>query len=233
MPASPPDIVCFYTDLGRPYLPLIENMTKSAREVMPGSRLILMTPTPSKALCRNFDLVVQLKIDADVKTICFEKARAMTSWQAQMDRPCVFIDPDVIFKRPVEFPILADVGLLWRSTKPAQPVNAGMILAMPGAEEFWKKYGAIVANLPGALRAWWCDQLAFSLLLGSMHHAGEMVSAYGANVKLIAEEDACAPPERAKDTTWAIHLKGKRKGPGWEQIYPAKSGAGTSSPASA
>jgi hypothetical protein len=64
-----------------------------------------------------------------------------------MDRPCVFIDPDV-FQKPVEFPVMADVGLLWRATKPAQPVNAGMMLAKPGCEEFWNKYGSIAANLP-------------------------------------------------------------------------------------
>jgi hypothetical protein len=228
---QPLDVVCFYSDLGRPYIPLIENMTRSAKAVMPGCRTILLTPTPYPSLCKLFDYPVELRIETSLRTVCLDKARATITWQSQMDRPCVFIDPDVTFVKPVEFPVLADVGLLWRSTKPAQPVNSGMVLATPGNADFWNKYGSIAANLPHALHAWWCDQLAYSLLLGSMHYAGEMVSAYGANVKLIPEEDACAPPERAKDQTWAIHLKGKRKGPGFNSVFG--SSAGTSSPASA
>ena len=55
-----PDLVCFYMDLGRPYIPLIQAMTKSAREVMPGSRLIVLTPTPSKELEDQFDYQVEL-----------------------------------------------------------------------------------------------------------------------------------------------------------------------------
>lgn len=224
------DLVCFYADLGRPYLPLIEQMTKSAKAVMPDCRTVVMTPTPSKELCRNFDLLVKLEVPVDLKNLCLLKTRSIMTWQGQMDRPSVFVDPDLVFQKPIEFPVMTDVGLLWRSTKPAQPVNAGMILARPGCEEFWKKYGAIAANLPSSLRAWWCDQLAFSVMLGTMHHAGEMVCAYGANVKLIAEEDACAPPERAKESTWALHLKGKRKGPEWHRIFPSV--AGMSSPES-
>lgn len=227
---QPLDIVCFYSDLGRPYLPLIQNMVRSAKAVMPGCRTVLLTPTPYPSLCNLFDLPVHLMIDSSLKTVCMEKVRATLTWQAQMDRPCVFIDPDVTFQNPVQFPVMTDVGLLWRSTKPAQPVNSGMVLATPGCADFWKKYGAIAANLPPQLHSWWCDQLAYSLMLGTMHHAGELVCAYGANVRLILEDDACAPPERAKDTTWAIHLKGKRKGPAFNSVFG--SSVGTSSPAS-
>lgn len=218
----PLDLVCFYADLGRPYLPLIAEMTRSAKAVMPECRTVLLTPTPSAKLLRLFDLPVHLKIETTLKTICFDKVRAILTWQSQMDRPCVFIDPDVVFMRPVEFPIGADVGLMWRTTKAAQPVNSGMVLATPGCPQFWKQYGQVAANLPDALRGWWCDQLAFSLMLGTEHRTGELIRSYDARVKLIPEDEACSPPERALPHTWAHHLKGGRKGEGFAHIFPPR-----------
>lgn len=219
---KPLDLVLFYADLGRPYLPLIEHTTRSARNVMPEARLVLLTPTPSPALARNFDLLVTLGFDPSPETLCYDKVRAIMTWQAQMDRPCAFIDPDLEFRRPIEFPD-SDVGLLWRK-KAAQPVNAGMILAKPGSPLFWKKYGTTAASLPRALRAWWCDQLAFSVMFGTLREAGDVVQALDASVALIDENRACAPPERAHEDVWAIHYKGARKPGDWAPYFAQQKG---------
>ncbi len=72
-------LVCFYTDIGRPYLPLIHAMTQSAKRVMPDCKITLLTPTPSKELMGFFDETVHLKIDSSWKTICYDKSRAMAA----------------------------------------------------------------------------------------------------------------------------------------------------------
>ncbi len=38
-----------------------------------------------------------MKIETTAKSICIDKVRAIVTWQGQMDRPCAFIDPDVVF----------------------------------------------------------------------------------------------------------------------------------------
>jgi hypothetical protein len=230
--SPPPDLVLYYADLGRPYLPLIERTIASARRVMPQSRLVLLTPTPTRDLTVLFDLVMEIQAVTTPQTVCFDKVLGLCTWQAQMDRACAFIDPDLEFRKPIKFPD-ADVGLLWRK-RSAQPVNAGMILARPGCPVFWRKYGVTAATLPEVLRGWWCDQLALSVMIGALREPGETVQAHDAAVKLIPEEAACAPPEKATEDTWALHYKGQRKGPGWENLFlGGKSGAGKSSPACA
>lgn len=209
---KPLDIVLFYNDFGRPYLPLIERMTKTAKEQMPHCRTVLLTMTPSAKLFRLFDHSIQIVQDADATRICYDKARAITTYQAQSDRNCVHTDPDVEFIKPVEFPD-ADVGLLWRKSKPAQPVNSGMIFARPGSPDFWKRYATTVASLPSALHSWWADQLAFSVMVGaSLNEAGKHLRMHDADVLLMAEEDVCSAPEKVTDRAVAIHYKGIRKG---------------------
>jgi len=216
MPHEAPDIVVFYADLGRPYLPLIDRMVRSAKEVMPESRLVLLTPTPDKELISRFDLPLQTSTQSTVETVCYDKACAIISWQMKSDRPCIFADPDLEFVRPVEFPD-EDVALIWRR-KSAQPVNAGMILARPGCPTFWNKYGVTVGTLPVVLRPWWIDQLAFSVMIGARSQPGEVVNVHDARVRLLPET-CCAPPERANEDTWALHYKGHRKGEGWGRYF--------------
>lgn len=215
---KPLDLVCFYADLGRPYLPLIRRMMLTARAVMPESRMVLITTTPGKELERGFDVVMVVKTETTPQTLCLDKVRSMLTWQAQMDRPCAFVDPDLEFKRPIQM-IDEDVGVLWRQ-RSAQPVNAGMLLAKPGCPDFWRKYGVTAAMLPVAIHGWWCDQLALSVMLGALRKPGDVVQAHDARVRLIPQEDACAPPEKAHAGTWAHHFKGRRKGPGWETMFP-------------
>jgi hypothetical protein len=214
---QPKEIVCFYTDLGRPYLPLLKRMTDTAKSVMPYCKTTLLTTTLTEELGSLFDNNVQINLKCDATDVCFVKSRAMITWQAQLKEPCVFVDPDIVFQNPIPA-IDADVGLL-RTRKSAHPINSSFVMAAPGHHEFWKKYGNVVASLPTPLRSWWCDQLAFSVMMGSLIEAGKSVDAFGAKVALIPFEQACAEPERALPGAWALHYKGSRKGEGWSQFY--------------
>lgn len=216
MPLSLPslDVLCFYADLGRPYLPLMQTMTASAKRVMPYARTVLVTPTPDPALSRMFDKTVDVSahMKTTEKTVCFDRATVTVSWQGQTENRTIFADPDIEFNREVEFDGSFDVGLLWRQRYPAQPINTGIVLAEPGSKAFWGHYGAIVANLPPALRSWWCDQLGFNVLMGTLHKAGDTIQAYDARVKLFDMHSHCTSREKVTtDNPWAWHDKGKRK----------------------
>ncbi len=214
MPAKQPeDIVLYYADLGRHYMPCIQRLNWSVRRTMPDARLVLITPTPHKKFEPFFDKVVDVSkaMTTTDETVCYDRVRSMVSWQMMTTRTTLHVDPDLEFRRPVEFSDDWDIGLLWRKRKPDQPINTGMILAQPGHHEFWVQYGAIAANLPLKLRGWWCDQLAFSVMLGTLHKAGDTVQAHDARVKLIDWLGACAPEEKANPDVWAIHFKGDRK----------------------
>lgn len=212
--SKPLDVVAFYADLGRPYLPLIEQMTASAKRAMPWCRTVLLTPTPSEDLEACFDKTIDLSpyMRTTEKTVCYDRATSTVSWQAQTSARTIYADPDIEFHRAVEFDGSFDVGLLWRPRKPDQPINTGIVLAEPGCPDFWRHYGAIAANLPLPLRSWWCDQLAYNVMLGTMHKAGDVFQAYDARVKLFNMTDHCTPREKATtDNPWAWHDKGKRK----------------------
>ncbi len=218
-----PDFVCFYNDIGRPYLHLIEQMTKSAKAVMPESRTVLLTSTPSKALCKLFDTYAVFEGEATDKSLCFDKARAIISWQVKADRPCIYTDPDIVFRRTIEFPP-TDIGLLFRK-KTAHPINSGLILARPGGEPFWRAYGNTVASLPRSLRAWYADQIALSVIIGSLHSPGDVVMAHGSTISLMDWSMVCCSEEHANESTPAIHYKGTRKGQEFAPYFTASNPA--------
>lgn len=213
-----PDVVLFFADLGKPYLQLIARMSQSVRRTMPNSRLVLLTPTPRKKYVQLFDKVVDLSAEMKVSetTLCYDRVRAMVSWQSFTKADTIYVDPDIEFIRPVEIGDF-DVGLMWRKRKPDQPVNTGLIMARPGHGEFWRQYGSIVANLPIPLRAWWCDQLGFSILIGrtgpsgDQRASGDTFRSYDARVHLFDMDSTCSFPERLTATTIAHHYKGNVK----------------------
>lgn len=212
------DVVFYYAELGNPYLPLIERATQSCLEVMPYARRVLLTPTPSQELNKHFDKVVDLSPNMKTtrESLCYDRARVTVSWQGMTKNDTIYSDPDIEFQKPIPFDGSFDVGLLWRKRKPDQPINTGLVLATPGSPMFWARYGAIVENLPAKLRGWWCDQLAFNVLMGTYHEAGETIQAYDARVKLFDWLEACAPPEKLTgQQPWALHQKGHRK---WREM---------------
>lgn len=214
------NIVCYYADLGRPYLPLLERMTASAKRLMPKARTVLLTPTPKPELAALFDHTCGIDLETTFDNLCVERARAMVSWMmSPQTEETVFVDPDLEFQQPVKFDASFDVGLLWRDGKPDQPINTGMILAHPGSPEFWKHYGAISVNLPLAIHGWFADQLSFSLLTGVCHGAGDRLRVDDARVWLMDAPKYCDQPKKVKPNAWAVHYKGPLKGPGWEDVF--------------
>ena len=228
------DVICFYADFGRPYRPLLDRMVLSAKQVMPDARVICATPTPKGDIGSHWDAIIELPDNPDIKTLCYERARFTTSWMLRTDRAVIFTDPDIEFKKPVPVADFWDIGLLWRRSKPDQPINEGIVIAHPGHPKFWTHYGKIVVNLPKVLRWWWCDQIAFSILTGACHEAGDILSLDDAQVQLIDGETYCPNSDKPSPEAWALHYKGQRKGEGWDKVFISKkSGAGRSSAGSA
>ncbi len=217
------DIVCYYADLGRPYEPLIERMTGSARRVMPDARLVLLTPNAGEEIRRHFDTVCQLPPGADETNLCLERVRAVVSWQMVTQRISIHCDPDLEWKRRpglIDGALYNAVGLLWRAHKPDQPVNTGMIIATPGAREFWQRYGSIAVNLPPEIHSWWCDQLAFALITGVDLTLPATLKRYDADVCLINGKKFCPAADEATEEAWALHYKGALKeGDYWRRVY--------------
>jgi hypothetical protein len=110
-------------------------------------------------------------------------------------------------------------GLSGGGGKPDQPINTGIVLAEPGRPIFWKHYGAIAMNLPVEIHGWWCDQLAYSVLLGAAHRHGDRLLIDDARVLLMDYRRACAKPDHATSETWTVHYKGALKGDGWNEIF--------------
>lgn len=220
------NIVCFYHELGRKkYQPLLRNMAASAKRVMPDCATALLTPTPETPAGQYFDKIYPLNgFVSSVETMFLDRARAVVSWAIQTKHPTVFCDADVEFQNPVAFGDY-DVGLMyrrWWRDKPDQRVNAGMILARPGFEAFWRRYGMVVANLPPQLHQWWSDQMAFTLMVGNVREPGETVLIEGARVKLLDMDKHCTTPDRATTDIWAVHYKGNHKNE-IDGIHPAES----------
>ena len=214
------DVVCFYVNLGREgYAPLMTDMAASAKKAMPGCRVVLLSPNPTDDVCKPFDVLFKIGCSTEPQYLCLERGRAHIAWMQKTDRPCVLADPDLIFTGQPPFDHGEwDIALSWRG-KPDQPVNSGSVLAFPGYQKFWWHYGAVMVNLPPTLRAWWCDQLAFSIMTGACHNAGEILQLDDARVKLLDSYSNCATEGAEQPGAWAIHRKGRRKGDGWEEVF--------------
>lgn len=233
------DVVVFYIDLGRPYEPLFERMTRTARQVMPGCRLVLLSPNAPQPIRDMFDLVCELPIKVDPETLVLERIRATVSWALAAERPMIFADPDLEWKKAPDPPLghRAGVGLMWRGFKSDQPINGGVVLATPGAPRFWRHLGKVAVNLPPQVRFWWGDQLAYALMTGVCHNAGEVLRRDDAVILLIDAERYCPAANKPTEDAWALHYKGPLKeGEAWRDVYPSrkagKSGAGNSLPGS-
>jgi hypothetical protein len=218
------DVVCYYADFGRPYAALLQRMATSAKRVMPGCRTVLLTPTPGCDGSQYFD--EQRPTDpvermGDVALLSKARCRANLRWLLNTDRMTICCDPDIEFiSQPHILDHNADIGVLWRA-KPDQRVNAALWWTWPHQAAFWTQYGRIVESMPPELHAWWSDQMAFTLLLGSYHEAGDIVQCGDTRMRLMDGDDVALPESRT-DRTWAIHYKGQRKGAGWEKFFQTR-----------
>jgi len=220
-------VVCFYADLGNHgYLPLIRRMCESAKAVMPDCETVLLTTTDDTELVGFFDRAHIMDMEITPQNLCASRARLTTSWQLQSDAITLYADPDIVFQKAPEIPPDADILFSWKSKRAAQPINSGLVIAKPGCPEFWKKYASAAINLPKPLNAWWCDQLAYNLVIGIAHKGGDYVSAFDATAKLVDARLMCASAEEGTEESWSLHYKGSRK---WNPnlFHNEKSGAGS------
>lgn len=216
------DVVCYYADFGRPYRPLMERMAGSARQHVPGGRTVILTSTPKPWMADVFDAVAEYKSQSyqsvTPQNLCQQRAEATMSWAVYAERDTLFVDPDVEFRAAPRWPD-ADVGLLWRRDRPTMPVNTGVIMARAGRPDFWQAYGRAVVNLPARIHGWWCDQIGFSLLTGTLHDPGEILAIKDATVALLDAPANCSTPKDAAPDAWAVHYKGKLKGAGFGAVF--------------
>ncbi len=216
------DVVCYYADFGRPYAALLQRMADSAKRVM-SCRTVLLTPTPGCDGAQYFDLVAEtdeVERLGDTALISKARCRANLRWLLNTDRLTICCDPDIEFVAPPHIAANASIGVIWRQ-KPDQRVNAALWWTRSFLPKFWLHYGAVVESLPAEMHAWWADQMAFTILLGSYHEAGDIVNCGGTRVRLMDGDDV-ALPEARTDRTWAIHYKGQRKGAGWEKFFDTR-----------
>lgn len=213
-------IVCYYADIGNPYLPLMERMTASAKAVMPDAVTLLLTPTPTTECAKFFDEMIPIDKPFKREELCKNRAKSTTSWMMQNPvPPTIFADPDIVFKRPIEFTNGYDVGLMWRDDRPDQPVNTGIVVAQNYRPRFWKHYIEIAMNLPEPLHHWYADQLSYSLLTGVCRKPGDLFMVDDARVQLLDMATHCPTPDLDVPSAWAVHHKGRRKGAGWEKVF--------------
>lgn len=143
----------------------------------------------------------------------------MTAWLGQnLEESWALCDADVVHKKPLE-PLLddADVVLLKRD-RPGMIVNAGLIMGRPGQLRFWQHYSQCVAELigevggglPSICHPWWCEQIAFSLMIPPQENVSTL---HGARIKLVDMQEiapvALTIEEARKMDTPVVHLKGR------------------------
>ena len=207
------DIAFFYVDHGREWWRgAVDRMIATARATQPGCRMVHLGDAHTKQWPGTDDaLLADGRIGAERMMACKGFMWAQQAMKAERDT--LLIDADVEFQRDMA-PLFAgdwDVGLLWRETGSAaiaQPYLACMALTKPteGARRFWQRYGDAVGNLPKAWHAWWVDQVAFSVVLGTAHKRGDAVVTPEFRVKLF-DADVLAPK---RGDGYVVHHKGNK-----------------------
>lgn len=209
------DVGFFYVDMGRPWWrEAIGDLISTARETQPGCRITHYGDKPTGQIPgTDGSILATERIDAGVLMV--SKAFMWATAGMRADRCTVLTDADVTFLRDME-PLFEgdwDVGLLWRAegaASMAQPYLAAMALTKPtpGAREFWRIYRDVAGNLPRGWHAWWVDQVAFGIVLGTVHHRDGIIAAPGFKVKLF-DADLLAP-KVPTEKGYTVHLKGLR-----------------------
>lgn len=209
------DIGFFYVDLGRPWWRgAVDNMVATARATQPGCRVRHYGDAPTGAWPGTDDATLAAeRIDATI--LMAAKAFMWGRAGQEAQRNTVLTDADMDFRRDMA-PLFDgdwDVGLLWRQTgqvSVAQPYLAAMALTKPtaGARAFWKQYADVAGNLPKAWHAWWVDQVALGVVLGTVHHRDGIIAAPDFKVKLFPVDGVA--PKVEKPGCYAVHFKGMR-----------------------
>ena len=210
------NIAFFYVEMGRPWWrEAVTGLVQSARATQPECRLIHMSDKPTGAF-PGIDHAMLAEQPIDHGQLMLSKGWMWATLAQDVDAPTVLTDADVTFRRDMS-PLFAgdwDVALLRRfddGRSAGQPYLAAMALTKPtpGARRFWAAYMAVLQSLPRAWSAWWCDQVAFSALLGAERARLDLIECDGYRVRLY-DTDMIAPKIETPDC-YAVHYKGRRE----------------------
>lgn len=207
-------IAYFYVEQGKPWWrEATKALIRSARETQPGCEITHMS---DKATGQQRGTDNGMIADEAIgnERLMMAKGWMWATHSQMVERNTVLCDADMEFRRSMA-PLFNgdwDVGLLHRQEggrAKGMPFLAAMALTKPtdGARRFWGEYLSVMQSLPKAWAAWWCDQVAFSILLG-VTRVGEGTMKYdGYTVKLF-DAELLAPHIPTPDC-YAVHFKGR------------------------
>jgi hypothetical protein len=210
------NIAFFYIEQGRPWWrDAIANLMATARSTQSWARITHLGDRKTGQI-PGTDAALLSNEDIGFERLMMAKGFLWAAHAQQTDRNTILTDADVEFRRDMA-PLFEgdwDVALLKRGDGPvrqAQPLLAAMALTKPteGARRFWAEYQTVLSNFPRAWAAWWCDQMALSLVLGTTNLRGDVVACDGFRVALL-DADVIAPAV-AMPGAYTVHFKGLRE----------------------
>lgn len=202
-----------HADIGRPQYRLVaQRMTSSAKNTMK-ARIVQFADDKSQAI-DGADLIV--RADVSDRNIMLRRAEMMREHARCAHGHMVMCDADLIWQRDPSmlFDLPFDIGLMWRSGRPAMPYCGAMIYVRHGSEaaiEFLSDWIFTIKSLPPKLHGWWGDQLALAAMLGrrtpnqSVGYNGCLVHIFDGGQHIFTMKE---PDQKAPEIAVARHYKG-------------------------
>lgn len=204
----------FYVDIGRSWWgEATRRLVQTAHDVMPGCTVRQLSDAKT-APVDGVSMMVQSQQPIEQSVLMMAKGYMWSVEALRATEPTLFVDADIEFQHDLR-PLYAgdwDVGLIRRPQTGrgiAMPYLAAMAMSKPtpGAVAFWTEYQHVLTTLPPVLHPWWCDQLAFALVLGTLSSQGDAIQTDAFHVKLF-DADVLAPHEANPDA-YTVHYKGR------------------------
>ena len=202
------------------YREIAELSVASAVRANPGARVLhARNPQTEPIKAAHGEMVMD--VPPTPEEVVVGKA-AFTCWLGKhAEENWAMVDADVIHRKPIE-PLLDGCAVaLLRRGYPIMIVNTGLIVGRPGHPQFWEYYETAISSLvmplgdslPPVCHPWWCEQLAFSGMVGSLS-IGD-VEVMDAKVRLYEMADVLPAAKDREDLATlpgvGIHFKGRAK----------------------
>lgn len=204
----------FYVNIGRPWWEQATvNLVQSARDCMTDCQVTQLTDNKTKKVL-GVDHVYAVEKEIGQDIMMMSKGWFWSRVGQSAAKDTILCDADVTFKRDFA-PLFAedfDVGLMirrGRGVAMGQPFLAALALTRntPGARAFWLRYMDTLQGIPRAYAAWWCDQIAFSAMLGNWWLDNGELRTPEFQVKLFDADEVI--PTAEKPGCYAVHYKGR------------------------
>lgn len=214
------NIAYHFCDLGNDYgLICARWMIESARRVFDAPVIYHLTDAKTQSLG---DVVVRTKEPADVAHIMVHRMMLMQRFLRELDKPVLFVDPDVLFVADPEMAGTWEIGLTHRPPKPGKvygsmPFNTGVIWAEPESSMFWDRAVEVADAMPKPMKRWYGDQMSIALLIGMNAYdkrGGDLIRWNDLTIKLFPSETHNWTPDEAPSSLTGhrlVHFKGDRK----------------------